>query len=45
MLRGAGARAVYRHAIARTVAETDNLRFSALTHDMAWLHLDEAPAG
>lgn len=32
---------VYRHAITRTVTETDNLMFSALTHNMAWLHLDE----
>ena len=32
---------VYRHAITRTVTETDNLLFSALTHNMAWLHLDE----
>ena len=31
---------VYRHAITRTVTETDNLLFSALTHNMAWLHLD-----
>lgn len=32
---------VYKHAITRTVTETDNLLFSALTHNMAWLHLDE----
>lgn len=32
---------VYKHAITRTVTETDNLMFSALTHNMAWLHLDE----
>ena len=32
---------IYRHAITRTVTETDNLLFSALTHNMAWLHLDE----
>lgn len=32
---------VYRHAITRTVTETDNLLFSALTHNMAWLHLDD----
>ena len=32
---------VYRHAITRTVTETDNLLFTALTHNMAWLHLDE----
>lgn len=32
---------VYRHAITRTVTEADNLLFSALTHNMAWLHLDD----
>jgi acyl dehydratase len=32
---------IYRHAITRTVTETDNLLFTALTHNMAWLHLDE----
>lgn len=32
---------VYRHSITRTVTETDNLLFSALTHNFAWLHLDE----
>ena len=32
---------VYKHSITRTVTETDNLLFSALTHNMAWLHLDE----
>jgi acyl dehydratase len=32
---------VYQHAITRTVTETDNLLFSALTHNMAWLHLDD----
>jgi acyl dehydratase len=32
---------IYRHAITRTVTETDNLLFSALTHNMAWLHLDD----
>lgn len=31
---------IYKHAITRTVTETDNLLFSALTHNMAWLHLD-----
>ncbi len=31
----------YRHSITRTVTETDNLMFSALTHNMAWLHLDD----
>lgn len=32
---------VYRHSITRTVTETDNLLFSALTYNMAWLHVDE----
>ena len=32
---------VYKHSITRTVTETDNLLFSALTHNMAWLHLDD----
>jgi len=32
---------VYKHAITRTVTETDNLLFSALTYNMAWLHVDE----
>ncbi|MFT3975783.1 MAG: MaoC family dehydratase [Sphingomonas bacterium] len=32
---------VFRHAITRTVTETDNLLFSTLTHNSAWLHLDE----
>ena len=32
---------VFRHSITRTVTETDNLLFSALTHNVAWLHLDE----
>jgi acyl dehydratase len=32
---------IYKHAITRTVTETDNLLFTALTHNMAWLHLDE----
>jgi acyl dehydratase len=32
---------VYKHAITRTVTETDNLLFSALTYNMAWLHLDD----
>lgn len=30
-----------RHPITRTVTETDNLLFSTLTHNVAWLHLDE----
>lgn len=32
---------VFKHAITRTVTETDNLLFSTLTHNSAWLHLDE----
>jgi len=32
---------VYRHSITRTVTETDNLLFSTLTYNMAWLHVDE----
>ena len=31
---------VFQHAIRRTVTETDNLLFSALTHNPAQLHLD-----
>jgi acyl dehydratase len=31
----------YKHAIRRTVTETDNLLFSALTHNTQPLHLDE----
>lgn len=32
---------VYKHAITRTVCEADNLMFSALTYNSAWLHTDE----
>lgn len=32
---------VFRHAIRRTLTETDNLLFTALTHNPAALHLDE----
>jgi acyl dehydratase len=32
---------IFKHAITRTVTETDNLLFSTLTHNSAWLHLDE----
>jgi acyl dehydratase len=32
---------VYPHAITRTVTETDNLLFTALTHNTQPLHLDE----
>lgn len=31
---------IFRHAIRRTVTETDNLLFSTLTHNPAHLHLD-----
>lgn len=34
--------AVYRHAITRTVTETDNLLFTTLTMNTQPLHLDEA---
>jgi acyl dehydratase len=33
---------VFDHAIRRTVTETDNVLFSAMTHNPAQLHLDEA---
>jgi acyl dehydratase len=33
---------VFRHAIRRTITEADNVFFSALTHNPAALHLDEA---
>lgn len=32
---------VYKHAITRTVTETDNLLFSSLAYNCAWLHMDE----
>ncbi len=32
---------VFEHPIRRTVTETDNLLFSAMTHNPAQLHLDE----
>jgi len=32
---------VFRHAIRRTVTETDNVLFTAMTHNPAQLHLDE----
>ena len=32
---------VFQHAIRRTVTETDNVMFSAMTHNAAQLHLDE----
>ncbi|MGV7121297.1 MaoC family dehydratase [Sphingopyxis sp. 550A] len=32
---------VFKHSITRTVTEHDNLVFSSLTYNSAWLHLDE----
>jgi acyl dehydratase len=32
---------VFKHAIRRTVTETDNVMFTAMTHNPAQLHLDE----
>ena len=32
---------VFQHAIRRTVTETDNILFTAMTHNPALLHLDE----
>ena len=32
---------VFKHAITRTLTETDNVLFTALTHNPARLHLDE----
>lgn len=32
---------VFKHALRRTLTETDNLMFSAMTHNPAQLHLDE----
>jgi acyl dehydratase len=32
---------VFRHAIRRTITETDNVLFSTMTHNPAALHLDE----
>ncbi len=32
---------VFRHAIRRTITETDNVLFTAMTHNPALLHLDE----
>ena len=32
---------VFQHAIRRTVTETDNVMFSAMTHNPAQLHLDD----
>ena len=32
---------IFRHEIRRTITEADNVWFSALTHNPAYLHLDE----
>jgi acyl dehydratase len=32
---------VFKHAIRRTVTETDNVLFSAMTHNPAPLHIDK----
>jgi len=32
---------VFQHEIRRTITETDNVWFSAITHNPAYLHLDE----
>ena len=32
---------VFRHAVSRTITESDNVWFSAITHNPALLHLDE----
>ncbi|WP_199086623.1 MaoC family dehydratase [Bosea sp. ASV33] len=32
---------LYKHSITRTVTEADNLLFSTLTYNSAWLHMDE----
>ena len=32
---------VFKHAIRRTITETDNVLFTAMTHNPAQLHLDE----
>lgn len=32
---------VYKHSTTRTVSEMDNMMFSALTYNSAWLHTDE----
>ena len=32
---------IFKHAVRRTVTEADNVWFSALTHNPAYLHLDE----
>lgn len=32
---------IFRHAIHRTITESDNVLFSTMTHNPARLHLDE----
>jgi len=32
---------IFKHAIRRTITEADNVWFSALTHNPAYLHIDE----
>ncbi|HEX2887707.1 MaoC family dehydratase [Vineibacter terrae] len=32
---------IFKHAIRRTITESDNVWFSALTHNPAYLHIDE----
>ncbi len=32
---------IFKHAISRTLTETDNVMFTAMTHNPALLHLDE----
>ena len=32
---------IFEHAIRRTITETDNVLFTAMTHNPAYLHLDE----
>lgn len=32
---------IFKHEIRRTITETDNVWFSAITHNPAYLHLDE----
>ncbi|MGC4251014.1 MAG: MaoC family dehydratase [Sphingobium sp.] len=32
---------VYKHSTTRTVTEADNLLFSALSYNSAWLHMDD----
>lgn len=32
---------IYKHSTTRTVTESDNLLFSTLTYNSAWLHMDD----